>query len=214
VLRKAHEDSYKKGLAGTDDATLVERSGGAVRVIMAVMRTSRSRLPRTRPCRGDPEGAMTMRIGMGYDVHRLVEGGSCHRGVEIPWERGLLGHSDADVLLHALCDAMLGAAGMGDLGKHFPDTDARYKGISSVALLDEVHGLLSDGVPGEQYRCHDRRRAAEDGASHTCHGRIIARTVHAAEAAVNIKATTTKGSDLPAGRRHRGLRGLHYRPAS
>ena len=77
-----------------------------------------------------------MRIGQGYDVHKLVMGRKCIiGGVEIPYEKGLLGHSDADVLLHAIMDAMLGAAAMGDIGKHFPDTDPRYEGISSMELL-------------------------------------------------------------------------------
>ena len=77
-----------------------------------------------------------MRIGHGYDVHRLVEDRALILGgVEIPYEKGLLGHSDADVLTHAVMDALLGAAGLGDIGKHFPDTDERYKGISSLKLL-------------------------------------------------------------------------------
>ena len=77
-----------------------------------------------------------MRIGMGYDVHRLIQDRRLViGGVEIPYEKGLLGHSDADVLLHAVMDALLGAAALGDIGKHFPDTDPAYKGISSVALL-------------------------------------------------------------------------------
>ena len=77
-----------------------------------------------------------MRIGHGYDVHRLVEGRKLILGgVEIPYERGLLGHSDADVLLHAVSDALLGAAGLGDIGKHFPDTDPQYKGADSLELL-------------------------------------------------------------------------------
>ena len=80
-----------------------------------------------------------MRIGHGYDVHRLVEGRKLILGgVEIPWEKGLDGHSDADVLLHAVMDALLGAAGLGDIGRHFPDTDPKYKGISSMLLLREV----------------------------------------------------------------------------
>ena len=84
-----------------------------------------------------------MRIGMGYDVHRLVENRDLILGgVTIPWERGLLGHSDADVLLHAIMDALLGAAALGDIGKHFPDTDPRYKGISSILLLKHVGTLL------------------------------------------------------------------------
>lgn len=86
-----------------------------------------------------------MRIGMGYDVHKLVEGRKLIMGgVEIPYEKGLLGHSDADVLLHAIMDALLGAAALGDIGKHFPDTDDAYKGISSIKLLEKVGELLEE----------------------------------------------------------------------
>ena len=86
-----------------------------------------------------------MRIGMGHDVHRLVEGRKLIMGgVEIPYEKGLLGHSDADVLLHAVMDALLGAAALGDIGKHFPDTDEKYKGISSLQLLKHVSLLLEE----------------------------------------------------------------------
>ena len=84
-----------------------------------------------------------MRVGLGYDVHKLVEDRKLIiGGVEIPYEKGLLGHSDADVLLHAIMDALLGAAALGDIGKHFPDTDDAYKGISSIKLLEEVGVLL------------------------------------------------------------------------
>lgn len=86
-----------------------------------------------------------MRIGHGYDVHRLVEGRKLILGgVFIPWEKGLLGHSDADVLLHALMDALLGAAALGDIGKHFPDTDERYRGADSMELLRQVRRILSE----------------------------------------------------------------------
>ena len=85
------------------------------------------------------------RFGMGYDVHQLVEGRRLIiGGVEIPFEKGLLGHSDADVLLHAISDALLGAAALGDIGKHFPDTDERYKGADSLKLLEEVGRLLAE----------------------------------------------------------------------
>lgn len=85
-----------------------------------------------------------MRIGMGYDVHRLVEDRELIiGGVKIPYEKGLLGHSDADVLLHAIMDALLGAAAKGDIGKHFPDTDEQYKGISSLELLKRVKNVLA-----------------------------------------------------------------------
>ena len=98
-----------------------------------------------------------MRIGMGYDVHRLTEDRKLIMGgVEIPYEKGLLGHSDADVLVHAIMDALLGASALGDIGKHFPDTDPAYKGISSIKLLKHVGELLkSNGfVIGNYYRAY------------------------------------------------------------
>lgn len=86
-----------------------------------------------------------MRVGMGYDVHKLVEGRDLILGgVTIPYEKGLLGHSDADVLLHAIMDALLGAAALGDIGKHFPDTDEAYKGASSIRLLEAVREMLEE----------------------------------------------------------------------
>lgn len=86
-----------------------------------------------------------MRVGMGYDVHKLTENRDLILGgVKIPWEKGLLGHSDADVLIHAVMDALLGAAALGDIGKHFPDTDPAYKGISSLKLLSHVMELLKE----------------------------------------------------------------------
>lgn len=84
-----------------------------------------------------------MRVGMGYDVHKLVEGRPLILGgVHVPYEKGLLGHSDADVLLHAICDALLGAAALGDIGRHFPDTDPKYKGADSIELLKKVRELV------------------------------------------------------------------------
>ena len=86
-----------------------------------------------------------MRAGLGYDVHKLVEGRDLILGgVKIPYEKGLLGHSDADVLLHAIMDALLGAAALGDIGRHFPDSDPAYKGISSIKLLEHVGNLLEE----------------------------------------------------------------------
>lgn len=86
-----------------------------------------------------------MRVGMGYDVHKLTEGRELILGgVKIPWEMGLLGHSDADVVVHAIMDAILGAAALRDIGRHFPDTDPQYKGISSILLLKKVGELLKE----------------------------------------------------------------------
>jgi 2-C-methyl-D-erythritol 2,4-cyclodiphosphate synthase len=91
----------------------------------------------------------SFRIGIGYDIHRLVEGRKLVlAGIEIPYERGLLGHSDSDVLAHAICDALLGAAALGDIGAHFPDTDERYRDASSLDLLDRVVELIT----GRGYR--------------------------------------------------------------
>ena len=88
---------------------------------------------------------LNLRIGHGYDVHRLTEGRSLVLGgVQVPYTLGLLGHSDADVLTHAIMDALLGAAGLGDIGRHFPDTDEQYRGISSLLLLTRVRALLAD----------------------------------------------------------------------
>src|SRR5436189_6233281 len=85
------------------------------------------------------------RIGIGYDIHRLVEGRKLVLGgVQIPFEKGLLGHSDSDVLTHAICDALLGAAALGDIGTHFPDTDSRFKGASSLDLLAHVVALIHE----------------------------------------------------------------------
>ena len=96
-----------------------------------------------------------MRIGHGYDVHRLVEDRKLIiGGVEIPYEKGLLGHSDADVLTHAVMDALLGAAALGDIGKHFPDTDERYKGADSIKLMEHVAALLTEkGYRTENIDC-------------------------------------------------------------
>lgn len=90
-----------------------------------------------------------MRVGMGYDVHKLIQDRDLILGgVKIPWDKGLLGHSDADVLIHAVMDALLGAAALGDIGQHFPDTDPAYKGISSILLLKHVTKLLRENGYG------------------------------------------------------------------
>ena len=106
-----------------------------------------------------------MRVGIGYDVHRLEHGRKLILGgVEIPYERGLLGHSDADVLVHALMDAMLGAAALGDIGRHFPDTDEKYRGISSIKLLENVAALIAQ----KGYRLAECRLCGGCAGSETC----------------------------------------------
>lgn len=136
-----------------------------------------------------------IRVGTGYDVHRLVEGRKLVvGGVEIHHEKGLLGHSDADVLLHAICDALLGAAGLGDIGRHFPDSASKYKDISSLMLLEEVYRLLA----GAGFRINniDATIVAEKPKM-APHIPIMAENIAAAvkidRSAVNVKATTTEG---------------------
>lgn len=136
-----------------------------------------------------------MRVGFGYDVHKLVgERDLIIGGVKIPYEKGLLGHSDADVLLHAISDALLGAAGLGDIGKHFPDTDPEYKGADSLKLLEEVGRMVEDKLffienidatiiaQEPKMRPHIPQMEAN-----------IARALHIEEERVNVKATTEEG---------------------
>jgi len=136
-----------------------------------------------------------MRIGTGYDVHRLVAGRKLMiGGVDVPFEQGLFGHSDADVLLHAICDALLGAAALGDIGRHFPDTAPKYKGISSLFLLEEVRRLL--GEAGFRVNNIDATIVAEKPkmAPHIpAMVSNIAAAVKADRSVVNVKATTTEG---------------------
>ena len=136
-----------------------------------------------------------MRIGMGYDVHRLTEGRKLIiGGVHIPYEKGLLGHSDADVLLHAIMDALLGAAALGDIGKHFPDSDPAYKGISSMELLGKVGQLLEDNsflienIDATIIAQAPKMRPYIDTMREN-----IARVLQVEVSQVNVKATTEEG---------------------
>jgi len=136
-----------------------------------------------------------MRIGHGYDVHRLVAGRKLIMGgVDIPWDKGLLGHSDADVLLHAISDAILGAIGEGDIGKHFPDTDAAYKGADSLKLLAHVMTLAD--ARGYRLGNLDATIIAQQPrmAPHIATMREnIAAVLNATVEQVNVKATTEEG---------------------
>ena len=136
-----------------------------------------------------------MRVGMGSDVHKLVEGRDLILGgVKIPYEKGLLGHSDADVLLHAIMDALLGAAALGDIGKHFPDTDPAYKGASSIRLLEEVGRMIDEKlyVIGNIDATIIAQRPKM--APHIEQMRKnVAEALHIEVDRVNIKATTEEG---------------------
>ena len=136
-----------------------------------------------------------MRVGMGYDVHRLVEGRDLIiGGVKIPYEKGLDGHSDADVLLHAVMDALLGAAALGDIGKHFPDTDPEYEGADSVRLLEQVGGLIEEAgylienidatIIAQRPKMRDYIDTMREN---------IARALGIETNQVNVKATTEEG---------------------
>ncbi len=136
-----------------------------------------------------------MRIGIGYDVHRLTVGRKLVLGgVTIPFEKGLLGHSDADVLVHAVCDALLGAAGLGDIGLHFPDTDLEYKDISSIKILDKTYELVNSKnfkianidstIFADAPKLSSYKEAMEKN---------IARSIEIEPECVNVKATTFEG---------------------
>lgn len=136
-----------------------------------------------------------MRVGIGFDVHRLVEGRKLVLGgVVIPFEKGLLGHSDADVLLHSVCDAILGALGEGDIGRHFPDNDPKYKDISSLKLLEEVNRLMQEKrfhvnnidavIVAEKPKMADYISAMRKN---------IASALDSDSERINIKATSTEG---------------------
>ena len=137
ILMEAYDKALREGYYGTDDASLVERAGYNVEIVdgdyQNIKITTKEDLP------------MENRIGTGFDVHRFdPERELILGGVKIPHDKGLAGHSDADVLVHALMDALLGAAALGDIGRHFPDTDEEYRGISSLVLLSKVKELLSE----------------------------------------------------------------------
>ncbi len=135
-----------------------------------------------------------MRIGQGFDVHQLVEGRKLIiGGVEIPYARGLLGHSDADVLLHAICDALLGAAAAGDIGQHFSDSDARYKNIDSRVLLREVARMVANaGFRISNVDATIIAQAPKMAPHITKMVENIAADLGIATNAVNVKATTTE----------------------
>ncbi len=139
-----------------------------------------------------------MRVGIGYDVHRLVAGRKLVLGgVLIPFEKGLLGHSDADVLVHAVCDALLGAAGLGDIGLHFPDTDPKFKDISSLTLLAETKAMIRNQgysicnidtiIFAEAPNISSFRKKMQEN---------LAKTVEVDPGCINIKATTTEGMGI------------------
>lgn len=148
LLRQAHEQAQRDGFLGTDDASLVERLGVPVQLTEGSRRNIKLTTPEDllmAEAFFAEQALPALRVGQGYDVHRLVEGRPlilC--GVTVPHTLGLLGHSDADVALHALMDAMLGAMALGDIGKHFPDTDPAYAGADSLQLAQHVARIMRE----------------------------------------------------------------------
>lgn len=186
LLNKACRAVKEDGLQVTDDAAMVEHLGYPVALAEGdygnLKITTREDLP------------MENRIGTGFDVHRLTEGRKLILGgVEIPYEKGLLGHSDADVMVHALMDAMLGAAAMGDIGRMFPDSDPAYEGISSLLLLGEVRGRLEE--EGYTLGNADITIIAQKPKLADYIGEMeknLARVLRVGQEVINVKATTTE----------------------
>ena len=145
-IAEAYEAAFRDGFTGTDDAGLMERIGKPVRLVESREENFKLTIPHDF-IRGERQlwESRQMRVGQGYDIHALVPGRRLILGgVEIPHEKGLFGHSDADVLTHALIDALLGAAALGDIGEWFPDTDPAYQGADSMLLLEQVREALED----------------------------------------------------------------------
>jgi 2-C-methyl-D-erythritol 4-phosphate cytidylyltransferase/2-C-methyl-D-erythritol 2,4-cyclodiphosphate synthase len=199
LLTAAYEKAAQEGFRATDDAALLEWLGVKVKMTSGDYRNIKITTPEDMQiAQVWLSGGSVMkhpRIGMGYDVHRLVEGRPLVMGgVEVPHERGLDGHSDADVLLHAISDALLGAAALGDIGRHFPDSDPAYKGASSLKLLGAVRQLVADagyavGNVDAVIVAEKPKFAPHIGAMRRC----IADVLGIGESFVGVKATTTEG---------------------
>jgi 2-C-methyl-D-erythritol 4-phosphate cytidylyltransferase/2-C-methyl-D-erythritol 2,4-cyclodiphosphate synthase len=198
LLLQAHHRASADGFVGTDDAVLVERLGQVVRMVEDVPQNIKITVPSDLELAEmylAPGRGLTTRTGIGYDAHRLVPDRPLRLGgVEIPSPRGLSGHSDADVLVHAVMDALLGAAGLGDIGLHFPSTDPAFKDADSVDLLRRVAGMVT--AAGWQIAHVDSVVLAELPrlAPHLAPMRQrLAAAMGVATSAVSIKATTTEG---------------------
>lgn len=200
VLKKAYETAYGDKYYGTDDASLVERCGIKVKMITGSYENIKITTPEDliiaeALLKSKSGGRLRIHNGFGYDSHRFVQGRKLVLGgVEIPFEKGLQGHSDADALIHAVCDALLGAAGLGDIGRHFPDTDQAYKGISSMILLERVGKMIA--AEGFSINNIDASIILEKPKLAPFAGDItvnIAKALNLSAADVNVKAKTNEG---------------------
>ena len=198
LLLDAHERAAAAGVVATDDAALVEWAGGTVRLVRGSYYNFKVTTPEDlvlAEAVAAEKGERTMpRVGIGYDVHRFVAGRSLMLGgVCVPYELGLEGHSDADVLLHAISDALLGAAGLGDIGRHFPDIDPKYKGISSLILLAEVRDKLRNaGLAVYNVDAVIEAQEPKMAPFISAMNERIAETLEIDCGRVNVKATTTE----------------------
>ena len=200
ILCRAYAAAQTDHFYGTDDASLVERMGVNVRMVAGSYENIKITTPEDlliaeALMENKKKEKMVSRSGLGYDSHRfspdrrLILG-----GVEIPFDRGLQGHSDADALLHAVCDALLGMAGAGDIGRHFPDTDEAYKNISSLVLLERVRQVITaKGLSINSIDVTVMMEKPKLAPYAEAMAANIARTLHIPETAVNIKAKTNEG---------------------
>ncbi len=200
VLQKAYAAAVSDKFYGTDDASLVERIGTKVKMIAGSYENIKITTPEDLIIaeafiKNKVGTIVNTRSGFGYDSHRFAAGRKLILGgVEMPLDYGLMGHSDADALLHAICDALLGAAGCGDIGRHFPDSDQAYKDISSIILLErvkniiEAKGFLINNIDATVVM--EKPKLAPYAAAMVIN---IARTLEISEATVNVKAKTNEG---------------------
>ncbi len=195
-LKQAYKEAYAQEIVGTDDAVLFEKFCGPVTVVPGDYRNLKiTTIDDMDMAKGLLGRERTMRIGNGYDVHRLTEGRRLIiGGVNIPFDKGLLGHSDADVLIHAICDALLGAAGLRDIGQVFPDNNSDFKNIDSLILLKRIGVMINE--QGLRISNIDSTIIAEQPRLAPFLKEMrqrLAETLGVDVSAVNIKATTTEG---------------------
>lgn len=227
LICEAHQAALQAGVAVTDDAMMIERLGQSVKVYQAAytnikvttlddLTLARQIFGETQVTKEQPSVLPQMRIGQGYDVHRLVANRALILGgIEIPFEFGLEGHSDADVLTHAIINALLGAAGLGDIGRYFPPSDPQYKGISSLEMLRQIYSLVQER--GWQLANLDATIVAQQpklAPYIPAMRQTLATTLGLSESLFNIKATTTEKLGFVG--RQEGLEGqaivLLYKP--
>lgn len=199
MIRAAHREAERKGVSVTDDCALAELSGASVKVVegssLNIKLTTPEDIILAEGILNSEKGETEqVRVGLGYDVHRLVkERELILGGIKIPYELGLLGHSDADVLLHSIMDAMLGAAALGDIGTHFPDTDEKWRGADSCMLLAAVRNILKENgfsVVNIDATIIAQKPKLADFIPHM--REKISEVLEISAACVSVKATTTE----------------------